>query len=194
MPLGVRIVAATHQNLEEAVEQGRFRQDLDFRLCVLPIRLPPLRARLEEIPQLTQHFIEKLNQKYGWKGSEREKLGLSAATLLRLQQYAWLGNIRELENVIEHLFVFSDSAELEAEALPERFLRADEIATHESVPTGPASSFQTELNRFERDFILDALRRNQGRINQTAALAGIPKNTLLRKIQKYGILPQEVGS
>ncbi len=199
----VRIIAATNRNLDEMVRTGSFRQDLFYRLNVMPIQLPPLRDRIEEIPMLVEHFIDKFNGLHGRQGTETEIRGLRENALNALRNYVWPGNIRELENVIERAFVFENSRYITISSLPENLWPKSDKSAAAGVDTGsegnppgaagPAIDFQNEKEQFERDFIVNALKRFGGRINQTVQHAGIPKNTLLRKIRKYGINPAEYG-
>jgi DNA-binding NtrC family response regulator len=232
----VRVVAATNRNLEEMIKAGQFREDLFYRLNVLPIQLPPLRERKNDIEVLAKYFIDKFNQQHG---KQIARLAPEAMELLRA--HAWPGNIRELENVIEHAFVIESGNELTPDSLPESLKRgagpglttllsdeaggedefdsADSPGTALSGPDGQdsplepsvlraagaslsrvASGFKLDINRldfqankeeFERQFLVSALRAFKGRINQTALHANIPKKTLLRKLQKYGISAKE---
>lgn len=190
----VRIIAATNRNLEEAIENGVFRQDLFYRLNVMPIELPPLRNRIEDVPILVEHFIDKFNRSHHRTGTDKEMRGIREDALNALKNYRWPGNIRELENIIERAFVLENSLYVTQSSLPEN-LQIRGRAPQDSSKTGPQSviDFQNEKENFEREFIINALRRFGGRINQTVAHAGIPKNTLLRKIRKYGINPTDYG-
>jgi DNA-binding NtrC family response regulator len=192
----VRIIAATNRNLEEMIRNNEFRQDLFYRLNVMPIVLPPLRERVEDIPKLVYHFIEKFNALHSRKGTNSEIRGVQEHVLNYLLQYSWPGNIRELENIIERAFIMETSHYLTLAALPEELCPS---ATKQSL-TFPSSTqsavvidFHEQKEQFERDFIVQALRKFRGRINQTSTLAGIPKNTLLRKMRKYSIQPTEYG-
>lgn len=201
----VRIIAATNRDLDQMVARGSFRQDLFYRLNVMPIQLPPLRDRVEEIPVLVEHFIEKYNQLHGRAGDDREIRGIRENALNALRNYVWPGNIRELENVIERAFVVENTRYITLASIPEtlwpKVERAASALSHDFVghsgePAGDSLNvidFHNQKEQFERDFITNALRRFGGRINQTVAHAGIPKNTLLRKMRKYGINPAEFG-
>ena len=184
----VRIIAATNRNLEKMVAQETFRQDLFYRLNVMPIYLPPLRERVDDIKPLVENFIEKFNRQHG-KGVAIK--GIKEDGLNALRNYTWPGNIRELENAIERAFVLESGTTITLESLPEI------LKTKTELPTGIFSStldFQRQKEEFEKQFIINALRMFNGRINQTVAHAGIPKNTLLRKMRKYGINPKDYGS
>ncbi len=192
----VRIVAATNQDLEKAIKEGKFREDLFYRLSVMPLFLPALRERKDDIPSLVHHFIEKYNKEHGSR-----MLGIAPEALATLEGFHWPGNIRELENAIEHAFVVENSDKITYFSLPE-YIRQNTAQTRR--PTFPRTTqgapisflgmdWEKGKETFEREFIVQALRSNKGRINLTAELANIPKNTLLRKIKKYSINPREYG-
>jgi two-component system response regulator AtoC len=191
----VRIVAATNKDLEKEIKEGRFREDLYYRLNVMPIFLPPLRERAEDIPSLVHHFVDKFNQEHAAKIE-----GITSEVLTTLEAFHWPGNIRELENAIEHAFVVETSNKLTYFSIPEYIRKATrKTTTIFNNPTRPSplgfDSMDWEKGKeaFERDFIIHALKSNHGRINLTAEQANIPKNTLLRKIKKYSINPKEYG-
>jgi DNA-binding NtrC family response regulator len=189
----VRVIAATNQDLEGAIRSGKFREDLYYRLAVMPLFLPPLRERKEDIPALVQHFIDKFNESHG-----KHILGATAEAMQILESFHWPGNIRELENTIEHAFVVENSDRITHFSLPDYIRKAARRPVSSAqysekginVPTG---DWERGKETFEREFIVQALRANRGRINMTAEQAKIPKNTLLRKIKKYNIVPQEYG-
>jgi two-component system response regulator AtoC len=193
----VRIVAATNKNLEDLIRNGTFRQDLFYRLNVMPVQLPALRERTEDIPNLVEHFIEKFNALHERRGTEREIHGIREDALNALRNYTWPGNIRELENIIERAFVLENSRYITLASLPPELMpKQEQVSTGVSEARNPsmfAIDFHNQKEQFEREFILKALTRFNGRINQTATHAGIPKNTLLRKIRKYAINPTEFG-
>lgn len=202
-----RIIAATNRPLEDMIKKGSFRDDLYYRLNVMPIFLPALAERTSDIDHLVNLFIQKFN-----KEMHRKMLGVSEPALMALKKYEWPGNIRELENVIEHAFILEESNFLTVTSLPEHILKAagielsalqdarneisesdaeeaDQISSNEEmirIPEG-ALDFNRHKEAFEKEFIIKALKMFKGRINQTALHANIPKKTLLRKIEKYGI-------
>lgn len=179
-----RIIAATNRNLEKMMEDGTFREDLFYRLNVMPIFLPPLRDRTDDIPALVPHFIKKFSKQHGSIINS-----ISPEALDILKSYRWPGNIRELENVIERAFIVENSNQISAESLPENLRESGKEHSSKTTPlgyTGPLD-FDAFKDQMEKDFIVSALKVNNGRINQTVAQANIPKNTLLRKIRKYGI-------
>src|SRR6185312_1754831 len=190
-----RIIAATNRNLEKMIEEGTFREDLFYRLNVMPIFLPPLRDRKDDIHGLVQYFIKKFTRSHN-----SQIQGVSPAALEILKNHRWPGNIRELENAVERSFIVESSNMITPESLPEVLL-VSTAGVQESkprdfgvmAPTNPPTNLSGPLDfeifkeQAEKDFIVSALKANKGRINQTVAHANIPKNTLLRKIKKYGI-------
>jgi len=185
-----RIITATNRNLEKMIEEGQFREDLFYRLNVMPIFLPPLRERKEDIPALVQTFMKKF--------ARSMKTGLTSIApeaLRALQEYRWPGNIRELENAIERAFIVEPSSTLQFESLPEVVRVAHQALPPRQITSGehlPALDYELFKEKAEREFIVGALKANRGRINQTVARANIPKNTLLRKIKKYGIVVKDL--
>jgi DNA-binding NtrC family response regulator len=194
-PVDVRIIAATNRNLEKMIQDGGFRNDLFYRLNVMPVFLPPLKERSDDIPALVEHFIKVFNKKHG-----RAVESLAPGTLQKLVAYPWPGNIRELENSVEHAFVLTDEKQIRIEDFPEHIqetlLDREEGWNLNFEEAEPSSSldFRAAKESFEKDFIARALKQNKGRINQTCERAGIPKNTLLRKMQKYNIQASDFGS
>ncbi|MCE3010235.1 MAG: sigma-54 dependent transcriptional regulator [Proteobacteria bacterium] len=198
-----RIVAATNRNLEKMIEEGTFREDLFYRLNVMPIFLPPLRERKDDIPLLAQHFIKKLAKNF----PESQIESLHPLTIDALKAYRWPGNIRELENTIERAFIVESSAQVQLQSLPEQMRKLETpLSNISDPPVTPLSSTNFERTPWpnksaldyelfkeqaEKDFIISALKANKGKINQTVAHANIPKNTLLRKIKKYAINPED---
>lgn len=184
-----RIVAATNRNLEKMIQDGDFREDLFYRLNVMPIFLPPLRERTDDIPALVQTFIRKFSSRQ----PDSPITGISPDALQILASYRWPGNIRELENAVERAFIVENSNYIRAESLPEQIRnRATVISAPARVGTHDGVlDYEVFKEKSEKDFIVSALKANRGKINQTVAHANIPKNTLLRKIRKYGINVKE---
>lgn len=191
-----RIVAATNRNLEKMMETEDFREDLFYRLNVMPIFLPPLRERPDDIPVLAETFLQKFSTQH-----EKKILSIDPDCLEAMRKYRWPGNIRELENIIERAFIVETSATMTKKNLPSQIINevnksADIAATSANTqPNTTAVSgtldFEVYKEKVEKDFIVSALKANKGKINQTVAQANIPKNTLLRKIRKYGINVKE---
>jgi DNA-binding NtrC family response regulator len=186
-----RIVAATNRNLEKMIQDGEFREDLFYRLNVMPIFLAPLRERKDDIELLVNSFLKKFS-----KSMNSNIRGIHPDAMSALKAYSWPGNIRELENAIERAFVVESSNLIQKKSLPEavlvgRFTNSP-IGALNSAPLGStALDYETFKEQAEKDFIIQALKTNKGKINQTVAQANIPKNTLLRKIKKYGLNPED---
>jgi len=182
LAVDTRVVAATNQDLEEAIRDKRFREDLFYRLNVIPIEVPPLRRRPEDIPELVHHFLEVANEEKGKQGA-----GISAETMELLCAYAWPGNVRELENLVERLVVLGNDSEICAEDLPAHIHAA--VALEATAPRLPATglSFRDAVDGFETDLILQALEQTQWNKNRAAQLLGLNRTTLLEKIKKKGL-------
>ena len=174
----VRIIAATNRNLEEEIKNGRFREDLFYRLNVFPITMPPLRQRKEDIPLLVNHFVAKFNNKIGKRIDT-----VSKDTLNTLQEYHWPGNVRELESVIERAVITSQGTALQVLDRFDTFRKAD----------GLAGQDVKALAELEHDYILQVLQKTGWRIegkNGAAVLLGLNPSTLRFRMQKYGIIRQ----
>jgi len=183
----VRVVAATHRNLEAEVKQGRFRQDLYYRLKVVQIELPPLRERLEDLPALVERFLSQLAERLG-----RAKPLVSDAALQRLARYAWPGNVRELRNVIEQAAVLASGGVIEDVDLD---LDLDDNIAR-GVANGPmsfeagasfANAKKQVVERFETEFLREALTRHQGNVSRTADAIGMARQSLQQKIRELGL-------
>ncbi len=175
----VRVVSATNKNLDTEIAAGRFRQDLFFRLHVLPVLLPPLRERRDDIPSLVQHFVAKL----GPRTNPRVR-AVSDAALGRIMAYHWPGNVRELENAIEQALVFAEGDEIQPGALPQ-FLQGG--AEEDALQVPREMSLPEILDDLERQLILKAYTK-AGRVKtETARLLGIKTSALYYKLEKYGI-------
>ncbi len=184
----VRIISATNQDLQEKVKRGEFREDLFFRLNVIPIHIPPLRKRREDIPHLVQYFIEKYAKEFG-----KEVKRISTYALELLMRYPFPGNIRELENIIERSVALESSSII----LPESLIIADD-ANAADVQMRPAEEFpesgidlNRELERFEREVILKALERAKGSKTKAASLLGVSFPSLRHRIEKLALESQE---
>ncbi len=181
IPIDFRLLAATNRNLEEEVEQGRFRRDLYYRLKVVTVDLPSLRQRPEDIPPLVSHFIALFNDRLG-RGVRR----VTPAALAALKRHAWPGNVRELRNVVEHMVLFAAGEEAGIEDLPEEY-RAPEQRT----PNIGASAVEWSPRRMaevEREAILRALAYTDGHRAKAAQLLDIGLRTLQRKLKEYGVV------
>lgn len=188
----VRVISATNRPLEQMIKEGTFRADLFYRLNVLPIHLPPLRERSEDIESLAQFMIKKFNESH-----QKSITGLSPQALSLFTRYQWPGNIRELENVIEHAFIIESSQTIQVSSLPQYLQNVSPPPPEaRNEGNGIVTDF-SELKypllkeRFEKEFILRALKAYKGKINQTAEHTQMTKVTLLRKLEKYSINAKE---
>jgi two-component system response regulator HydG len=177
----VRVVSATNKDLDAEVASGRFRQDLFYRLHVVPLRLPSLRERREDIPLLAQHFVEKL----GPKTNPRVR-AVGDAALGRLMAYHWPGNVRELENAIEQSLVFAEGTEIGTSALP-AFLCTSGSVEEDRLDVPRQMSLPDILDDLERQLIVKAFEKAKGVKTETARLLGIKTSALYYKLEKYGI-------
>lgn len=175
----VRIIAATHRNLEAMVEDGTFREDLYYRLSVVPIRIPPLRERPSDITELLQFFFERAKQKHA-----RPNLRLPPDLLPLFAAYRWPGNIRQLENLIERLILLCDGTEIRLNDLPEQ-MRApvsDDLLRIELPPEG------LDLEAVEKEILGKALAKFEGNQTRAAAYLNISRKTFIHRLSKFGIL------
>jgi len=177
----VRILAATNKDLPAEIRAGRFREDLYFRLNVIPIFVPPLRDRESDIPLLAEHFMAELAREYG---KRPKRLDPGAVTGLR--RYRWPGNVRELRNVIERLMIMVPGDTITLNDLA--FFDGMSIASPPQ-ETGPQEPLHAARERFERDYILRALAAQQGNISRTAEVLGVERSNLYRKMRAFGIAP-----
>jgi DNA-binding NtrC family response regulator len=178
----VRVVVATHRNLEQLVESGGFRRDLYHRVVVFPVELPPLRQRREDLPALVEHFAHQVSAQNGWKPA-----AFTAASLEALQQYTWPGNIRELRNVVERLLLLAGGevgAEDVRQALPVVHRDAAKFSGAEGDASGPLAQ---RVLAFERAQVLAELDRRGRQITQTAKALGLERSHLYKKCQQLGI-------
>jgi PAS domain S-box-containing protein len=176
----VRILAATNRDLAADVGHGRFRQDLFFRLNIIRIHLPPLRARIEDVPLLVDYFIKKFNALQG-----RRITGIGERAMAQLMRHDWPGNVRELENAIEHAFVICGGNVIEREDLPPHFLEDQPIAQEPPAESGPDRL--GPLQGAEALAIREALAHNGGNRTRAARDLGVSRNTLWRKMRRYDI-------
>ncbi len=174
----VRVISATNIDVKQAIDEGRFREDLYYRLNVIPIYVPRLSERTEDIPLLTEYFIEKFAKEHGLGMKQVDESGMDF-----LMQYAWPGNVRELKNIIERLMIM----------IPRGLIEEDDIKKHlESYDYDDGifksiSSLKRAREGFEKEYIVHALRKNSGNITLTAKQLGIERTNLHRKIKQYGI-------
>jgi two-component system response regulator PilR (NtrC family) len=201
----VRVIAATHQDLKELIHKGRFREDLYYRLNVIPVHLPPLRERREDIPLLAMNFLAKYSDE-----NKRPIQGIAPEALELLLHYHWPGNVRELENVIERAVALGTSAVLTPESLPDPIrdprpetgdrrpeTREQEPGTGDQRLQSPVSSLSSPVDldalvsRVERDLILDALRQAGGVQKRAAQILGLSFESFRYRVKKHGIDPTD---
>ncbi|MEL6343172.1 MAG: sigma-54 dependent transcriptional regulator [Myxococcota bacterium] len=183
----VRIIAATHVGLEEAVKRKSFREDLFYRLNVFPITLPPLRERREDIPLLLRHFFEHAAQAYGLS----EPPAISATAMEAILRYDWPGNVRQLRSLCERWVIVANGREVTAEMLPEPIRTggppkpADPADFHVEDGVPMKVAVDRMVSQLERTYLHRLLQRNHGRLSQTAQAAGITRRTLYNKMKAY---------
>jgi two-component system NtrC family response regulator len=176
----VRIIAATHRNLATMVAEGTFREDLYYRLLVVPITVPPLRERLGDIPELVQHFFLKSRAKHGRPG-----LSMPSAMLRYFGAYDWPGNIRQLENAVERLVLLAKSEEVSVQDLPD-FLREPSTPA-EKLPAVSLPDHGVSLEAFEKELILEALKKFGGNQTRAARYLNMTRRTLAYRLEKHGL-------
>jgi DNA-binding NtrC family response regulator len=181
--VNVRIIAATHRNLQARVAEGLFREDLYYRLAVIPITLPPLRDRKEDIPALVEEFIERAKRKHG-----KPDLSLSPLLMPYFVNYRWPGNVRELENLAERIVLLSHSNLIKASDLPESLRQGHSV---EEAPPPPMQTQGMSLEAVEREMIVTALRQFGGNQSKAARHLEISRKTLLYRITKHRIEKEE---
>jgi transcriptional regulator with PAS, ATPase and Fis domain len=172
----VRILAATNENLADAVKRGKFREDLFYRLSVVPIHLPPLRERKEDIPLLVEHFLRKYNKK-----AKKNIETISPQAIKAMREYDWPGNIRELENTIERAVVLSKGNGIDIEDLMYHGISASPALL------SPLGGNYKTLEEMEKEYIKAVLRTQQGNKSKASRLLGIDRKTLWAKIIKYSL-------
>jgi two-component system nitrogen regulation response regulator NtrX len=177
----VRVVAATNKHLEQEISRGTFRQDLFYRLNVIPFLVPPLRERKEDIPVLARHFLNDFSATYGKKMRE-----LSDGAMDILVRYPWPGNVRELKNLVERLVIVCPQARIEPHHLPPELFRG---ATES--PQQPYSTLHEARSAYEREFILRKLQEHRWNMTQTATALGLERSHLYRKMKSLGIAAPE---
>ena len=174
MQVNVRVIVATHRNLDQLVKAGAFRQDLYHRIYVFPLVLPPLRDRLDDIPVLVEHFARQVAEQNGWKPKP-----FAAEAIERLKRYSWPGNVRELRNVVERLLLISGDNSVDSGSV-ELILPREQM----SPSTGTLAE---RVDAFEREQLLEELKRHNQRMTETAKALGLERSHLYKKCQQLGI-------
>lgn len=186
--INVRVIAATNIDLEKAVEEGRFREDLFYRLNVIPVCVPPLRQRQSDLPLLISHFVQIYSKNKG-----RGLLGFSQDSVDCLMQYPWPGNIRELENLVERMSILKPQGSVEVNDLPSKYRIQQQAPQKESPFDLPDDGidFNTAVDAYENALILKALQRTGWNRNQAATMLRLNRTTLVEKIKKKGLRPED---
>lgn len=216
IPVDVRVIAATHCNLEQMVAEGRFREDLYYRLSVIPVSIPPLRERPEDIPLLIEHFVRTIGL-----SKKKALLGFDLAAMRTLTTFPWRGNVRELENLIQHMTILYGGSQVGFNDLPDKYrnggqpppglcsppstpedvTRPEQLLLFSPAAVVPQESwpdsgidFNALVNDFETQLIVQALKLTQGNKKEAARLLNLKRTTLLEKIKKkelFGNLPDD---
>jgi len=181
----VRLIAATNQPLESLTREKRFREDLFYRLNVIPLHMPPLRERREDIPALAEHFLRRFSAEMG-KGITK----ISGEAMARLERYPWPGNVRELENVIERACALETTDTIRMERLPDTLLQTERSAVAPATTAlGDGFRLDDHLNALEADFVLRALEQSGGDRARASSLLGLAPRSLRYLIRKHGLSP-----
>ena len=189
--IDIRIIAATNQDLLELIADGKFRKDLYYRLNVISIKIPPLRDRIDDLPLLTKHFIDRFNKRY-----DNHIIGLSPFAQRRLINYSWPGNVRELEAVLEKAVILNETNNIEeidlpeigvasglSPSLPDNFNAFAEVTSYKEV--------MEQIREYEKEYFLNVFKRFKGRINDIAQFTGLNRRTILNKIKKFNIRKED---
>jgi two-component system nitrogen regulation response regulator NtrX len=182
MQVDVRVVASTNKNLEEEIERGNFREDLFYRLNVIPFHVPPLRERVEDVRLLANHFLKEFTTAYGRKPKE-----LTEEALRVLEEYSWPGNVRELRNLMERIVIMNPQMRIDARHIP--LDRARRTALDRSADR--FGSLQDVREAAERDYIFKKLEEAKGNVTRAAEMLGLERSHLYRKMKALGIAPKE---
>jgi two-component system nitrogen regulation response regulator NtrX len=181
-----RVIAATNKDLEEEIARGNFREDLFYRLNVIPFFVPPLRDRKEDIPSLAREFLQEFGAQYG-----RPHVEIAESALTALAKYHWPGNVRELRNILERVLILNPKVQfIEAKHLPMLVQRTDGV-TQRSGAREEFTTLQQAREAYERDYILKELDRNHGNVSRTAESLGLERSHLYRKMKTLGIATRE---
>jgi two-component system nitrogen regulation response regulator NtrX len=190
----VRVIAATNKNLEEEIEKGHFREDLYFRLAVIPIHVPPLRERPEDVPPLVRHYMD-----YFCRENNTRPRRVTQAALDALQRYRWKGNIRELRNTVERLIIMTPGDTIDLADLPSSIrvpgtqMAAGHARTADVSDAGNAGTLREFKDNAERAFLVARLRENGWNISKTAEVIDTPRSNLYKKLEQYQISQETDG-
>jgi len=181
VPVNVRIISATHRNLKRQIAEGKFREDLYYRLNVLNIHIPPLRERRGDLPLLIGHFLSRLTP------PGKTAASMTPRAYTALTEYLFPGNVRELKHAIEHAVVLARGQDIDIEHLPEDILGSQPAGDKPPQPTVRLQPLATAVKQFEQEYLLRALERSRGKKSEAAALLGISRKNLWEKLRAYGI-------
>ncbi len=179
VPVDVRVVVATHRDLEAQVRDGKFRQDLFHRVYVFPLLLPPLRARREDIPTLVEHFSRQVSTQNGWKS-----VAFTSDAMQTLQEYSWPGNVRELRNIVERVMLLASDRQVDLATVQ---LALPQTYASRSPALASTSSLADRVQSYEREVILSELKRSNYNISNTAKALGLERSHLYKKAEQLGI-------
>lgn len=183
--IDTRFIAATNQNLEKMVEDKLFREDLYYRLSVIPLVVPPLRERKEDIPLLVKSFMRRMNAE-----KKKKITGVDREAMAALSEYSWPGNIRELENLMERLIVIKGSGMITVEDLPDKYVGRMPKSTAEYQLPSSGCSFDSVVEEFENRLILNALQKSGGNKKEAAQLLCLKRTTFIEKLKKKNLIPE----
>jgi two-component system nitrogen regulation response regulator NtrX len=182
----VRVIAATNKDLKREIAEGRFREDLFFRLNVFPFHLPPVRERREDIPLLLARFLSEFGQLYG-----KEDLTLSPEAQVAMLRYQWPGNVRELRNVVERLVIITQEKTIDQALIPSSLKQESSVPESGGGTAGTQTDYRKAREHFDREFFARRLRENDWNISRTAEEVGLERSNLHRKIKQLGITHPE---
>jgi two-component system nitrogen regulation response regulator NtrX len=181
----VRVIAATNKKLEELVEKGEFREDLYFRLSVIPIRVPPLRERTEDIPPVVEHFVRQFSSENNFRPKT-----FTPPAMETLKRHPWRGNVRELRNTVERVLIMVEGDQIKPEHLSDVLVRSGEGGLAQPDTAATLRDFKESA---ERAFLVQKLQENKWNISATAASIGTPRSNLYKKLEQYGISQEKDG-
>jgi two-component system nitrogen regulation response regulator NtrX len=184
--VNVRVIAATNKDLHKEIQEGRFRQDLYYRLKVFPLHVPQLRERVNDIPLLIDEFVKSLTQEHGFK-----EITFSASALQALKKYEWPGNVRELKNFVERMLIMYPGLEIGPEQLPSEMTSPQDSAAVVENGKWQDMDFKTARSEFERHYLYAKLSELGGNVSRLADAVGLERSYLYRKLKSYGILAKE---
>lgn len=187
----IRVIASTNRDLEREIKLGTFREDLYYRLKVIPVVIPPLRERKDDIPFLVEHFVDKFCKETG-----KRLMGVDEDALKALMEYDWPGNVRELRNLIERVVILGTDSSIRVKHLPMEIVREDAAGLLSEIGSQPelfADAKRLAISRFERNYIVSLLSKNSGNVSKSAREAGMDRGSFSRLMRKYGITSKVFG-